>query len=306
MMRLVETFPEFSETEVGDLSEVFNHRRFLEGDDSTRRSIMLRSSESKFGGEIAYPWDAYFGFSLKPLLRGQDVLDIGCLTGGRSVAWFEQYELGSMSGIDIKDEYIEAARQFGAVRGAKTDFRKSVGESLPFDDGTFDAILTFDVLEHVQDVKKALNECYRVLKPGGRLFLVFPSYFHPIEHHLSLVTLTPGIHWLFSPKTLMTAYCEILDERGDEAYWYKRSTPELEPWEKLNTINGTTYSQFIKLVRETNWKIHTNSRKSIGSIGRNVVKNPLAKILSFLFFPLTFVPGLREVFLHRVTFILEK
>ena len=47
MMRLVERAPQFSETEVGDLSEVFNHRRFLDGDEATRKSIMLRSSESK-------------------------------------------------------------------------------------------------------------------------------------------------------------------------------------------------------------------------------------------------------------------
>ncbi len=306
LMKLFERFPQFSEEEVGDLSEVFDHKAFLDGDEAKRKSIMFKSSESKFRGEIQYPWDSYFGFSLKPLLQGKTVLDLGCLTGGRSVAWFEQYELGEISGIDIKDEYIEAAQQFAAVRGAKTDFRKSVGESLPFEDETFDAILTFDVLEHVRDVRKTLSECYRVLKPGGKLFLVFPGFFHPIEHHLSLVTLTPGIHWLFSSKTLMKAYCEILEERGEEADWYKRSTPDLEPWEKLNTINGTTYSQFIRLIRETDWQIHTKVSKPIGSIGRNVAKNPLAKLVSFLFFPLMFLPGLREIFLHRVTFILEK
>lgn len=306
MMRMFERFPQFSEDEVGELSEVFNHKSFLEGDEAQRKSIMLKSSESKYKGEIQYPWDNYFGFNLKPLLQGKTVLDIGCLTGGRSVAWFEKYELQQISGIDIKDEYIEAAQQFGDVRKAQTDFRKSVGESLPFEDETFDAILTFDVFEHVTDLQKTLNECHRVLKKGGRLFLVFPSYYHPIEHHLSLVTLTPGIHWLFSGETLMKAYCEILAERGDDSYWYKRSSPNLESWEKCNTINGTTYSQFTKLIRTLNWRVHTKVHKPIGSIGRNISKNPLAKMVSYLFFPLTFIPVLRELFLHRVTFILEK
>ncbi len=306
LMKMFERFPQFSEEEVGELSDVFNHKSFLEGDEAKRKSIMLKASESKYNGEIRYPWDNYFGFSLKPLLRGKTALDLGCLAGGRSIAWFERYDLQQIAGIDIKDEYIEAAQQFGAIHKANTDFKKSVAESMPFEDETFDAILTFDVFEHVQDIRKTLTECHRVLKKEGRLFLVFPSYFHPIEHHLASVTLTPGIHWLFSGETLMKAYCEILEERGDDAYWYKRESPNLESWEKCNTINGTTYSQFTKLIRSMNWRVHTKAHRPLGSIGRNISQHTSAKIVSNLFLPLTYLPGLQELFLHRITFILEK
>jgi len=270
------------------------------------KTIMLKSSESKYENEYNYSWDNYFGFSLRPLLEGKTALDLGCFTGGRTVAWFERYKLNYISGIDVSEIYIKAARQFASIKNAKADFRVGFGESLPFKNGKFDSILSFDVFEHVNDLHKTLNECHRVLKLGGRLFTVFPSYFHPIEHHLSLVTLTPCIHWFFRSETLMKAYCKIIEERGEEAHWYKRSSPKLEKWERLNTINGTVLSQFKRLIRVGNWKVIKEIHKPIGSIGRNVSTLLPARILSWFFKPLTYMPGLQEIFLHRITFILEK
>lgn len=106
-------------------------------------------------------------------------MDLGCFTGGKTVAWFERYKLQKITGIDIKNVYIDAAVQFADKHTVNADFKVSFGESLPFEDDTFDAILSFDVFEHVQNVQRTLHECYRVLKTGGRLFIVFPSYYHP-------------------------------------------------------------------------------------------------------------------------------
>jgi SAM-dependent methyltransferase len=52
---------------------------------------------------------------------------------------------------------------------------------LPFEDNTVDAIICMAVLEHVEDPKKAVEEIYRVLKPGGYCFLNAPFlfYYHP-------------------------------------------------------------------------------------------------------------------------------
>lgn len=152
-------------------------------------------------------------------MEGKKALDLGCFTGGRSIAWFEKYDLESIAGIDIKDEYIEAARQFAKKHSATSEFIKGLGESLPYEYDSFDAVMSYDIFEHVQDVSDALAECHRVLKMGGRLFVVFPSYYQPIEHHLTLATMTPCLHWIFSGQTLVRAYYEILDERGEEAYW---------------------------------------------------------------------------------------
>ena len=306
LMKIYERHPQFSEDKVGELSEIFNHKSFLNAPKSKQMEMMLKSSESKYKSEIQYPWDHYFGFSLKPLLEGKTALDYGCFTGGRSIAWYEQYSLNKILGIDINEIYIKASNHFGALREADFDFRLYSGERIPFEDESIDAILVFEVFEHVQDVKKTLDECYRVLKKKGKLFLAFPGYFHPLGHHLSLVTMTPCIHWFFNGGTLLKAYSEILEERGENAYWYKRSSPNLEPWEKCNTINGTTFSKFKKIIESSSWKVYKEIHKPLGAAGRNISQKPLGKIGAKAFLPLTYIPGIQELFLHRVSFILQK
>jgi len=306
LMKRWEAFPPPPGENAGEFQEVFRHAVFVNGTEAERKAIMLASSESKYRNELAYPWDHYFGIDLAPLLQGKVALDLGCFTGGRGAAWSERYKLGFLTGIDVKQEFIAAATQFARLRKIPADYRVAVGEELPFEDNSLDAILSYDVFEHVQNVQYALGECHRVLKKGGRLFVVFPGYFHPTEHHLALATRLPCIHYLFSGETLVRAYNEILEERGEEADWYKRPSPQMEPWERGNTINGTTLAQFRRFVRDRDWKVVLHSRKPIGSIGRNVSKVRALALLSRPFGVATNIPGLREIFLHRITYILQK
>jgi SAM-dependent methyltransferase len=53
-------------------------------------------------------------------------------------------------------------------------FRKIDGDGLPYDDGAFDTVLVFDVLEHVPDPARTLAEAARILKPGGQLVAFVP------------------------------------------------------------------------------------------------------------------------------------
>lgn len=305
-MRRWEVFPPSPDDHVGECQEIFNHSRFTHGLEPDRLSMMQRSAETKYESERAYPWDHYFGIDLNPLLRGATVLDLGCFTGGRSVAWAERYDLAHIIGIDVAATFIEAARDFATKHGVSAEFRLALGESLPLDDESVDAVLSFDVLEHVQDVAAVLAECHRILKPGGRCFLVFPGYYHPLEHHLSLVTRCPGLQYFFSGKTLVEAYGQILQERGNSAEWYRRRTPELQHWERGNTINGTTAARFKSYLRERPWRVLYRSRKPIGSIGRNASKSRLLKTVAKVCSPLAYLPGFEELLLHRITYVLEK
>lgn len=291
---------------VGELEEVFNHPAFLKGSESERKAFMLSSSESKYDSELRYPWDHYFGMDLSPLLREKVALDLGCFTGGRSVAWAQRYHLNRIVGVDVNKTYIEAATRFSAIKQVRAEFLLARAELLPFSVATFDAILSLDVFEHVQDLRRTLDECHRVLKKGGRLFVVFPSYWHPTAHHLDLATKLPCIHYGFSGKTLVEAYYKTLEERGTVANWYKRDSPLLKSWEKCNTINGATLLQFQRLLKNRNWKVFLHSRKPIGSVGRNISRRPGFSYISQLLTPMTFVPLLQEIMLHRITFILEK
>lgn len=305
-MKQWEAFPIPPGETVGECSEIFHHPKFTDASADERRTIMAQSAASKYQSELAYPWDHYFGMDLRPLLAGKRVLDLGCFTGGRGVAWIERYGLSHLYGVDVADVFIDAAREFAARRSAPAEFRVAFAESLPLEDGSVDAVLSFDVLEHVQDVPAALAECYRVLRPGGVCLLVFPGYFQPFEHHLALVTRCPGLQYFFSGQTLVQAYCQILAERGSAADWYRRESEKLKPWERGNTVNGTTLARFRKYLQQRPWRVRHFSRKPLGSIGRNASKRTIYKMLSVGLAPLARLPALEEIFLHRITCILEK
>jgi hypothetical protein len=137
---------------------------------------------------------------------------------------------------------------------------------------------------------------------------VFPSYWQPIEHHLSLVTRAPGLQYIFSGSTLVAAYNKILAARGDQASWYRRSHADLQEWERCNTINGLTLREFRRIIRSVGFKTIKQSRPPIGSIGRTVVEKPSPwhGLLATLGSVMVHIPVLEEVFLHRNVFILER
>ena len=104
---------------------------------------------------------------------------------------------------------------FATEKNINATFTTGFGEDLPYPDNSFDFIVSYDVFEHVRDLRIVMGEVSRVLKPGGRLLAVFPQFYQPLESHLTLVSKTPALHWIFSGQTLTDAYNEIIDERGE-------------------------------------------------------------------------------------------
>jgi ubiquinone/menaquinone biosynthesis C-methylase UbiE len=303
-MQRFESYP--PDPTLGALSEIFRHPVFTEASESERLRIMLASSQAVYDDELSYPWDNYFGRDLTPFLQARDVLDLGCFTGGRTVAWSERYRPASISGIDVAQVFIDAAEAFAESRDVRASFTVGRGEELPYDADSFDAVVSFDVFEHVQDPGRVLEECRRVLKPGGEVFLVFPSFFQPIEHHISLVTTAPGIHYFFPRQVLVDAYCAIIDERGEPAAWYARRPRELQSWERGNTINGLTIRRFRRLAEAAGLTIIEQVRKPLGSLGRHADLRRRNRLVGWVLRPFTWVPGLEEAALHRGVFILRK
>ena len=59
----------------------------------------------------------------------------------------------------------------------------AVGEAIPVADNTFDLVLCNEVLEHVTDDRRTVEEMLRVLKPGGRMVIFVPNRGYPFETH---------------------------------------------------------------------------------------------------------------------------
>jgi 2-polyprenyl-6-hydroxyphenyl methylase/3-demethylubiquinone-9 3-methyltransferase len=112
---------------------------------------------------------AYFRKVLLGRLRLQPdrlrLLDVGC---GGGLLSEEFARLGcSVTGIDLSQRSLEAARAHAARSRLPIEYLESSAESLPFPDASFDAVSCCDMLEHVEDPSRVLSEIARVLKPGG-------------------------------------------------------------------------------------------------------------------------------------------
>jgi SAM-dependent methyltransferase len=105
------------------------------------------------------------------------VLDAGCGTGFNLKCLKERY---GACGVDISGSAIECCRK----RGLDCVSEASIC-ALPYPNGTFDIVISFDVLYHkaVGDDVKAITEMSRVLKDGGILILNLPAFGHLMRSH---------------------------------------------------------------------------------------------------------------------------
>lgn len=103
--------------------------------------------------------------------QGKKVLDVG--SGNGYVLSKYAAEGASVFGIDITEAGIGLCRRRFEYLGLTGDFRVADAQAIPFPDNTFDCVCSMGVLHHVPDTQKALDEIFRVLKPGGRLIVMF-------------------------------------------------------------------------------------------------------------------------------------
>jgi SAM-dependent methyltransferase len=106
-------------------------------------------------------------------------LDVGCGLG------MYTSHLAATCGLAFGVE-LEWAR-VATAHGRGLRVAGAVAEHLPFGDGTLDAVLLHEVLEHVADDRAAAREVTRVLAPGGRAVLFVPNRWWPFETH--------GVYW---------------------------------------------------------------------------------------------------------------
>jgi len=97
------------------------------------------------------------------------ILEVGCGIGVLASHLSEEYGW-DVTGIDLDPEQIEVAKNDNVENEHLRFFEADVTE-LPFEDGGFDAVLSFDVLHHIPDWDKAIYEIGRVLGPKGLYLL---------------------------------------------------------------------------------------------------------------------------------------
>jgi len=173
------------------------HHYFSTGGKNLQDIITAMSQRSldkaALRGEPSYVWRAGQARRLEMIVRAAgDRIQGYLLENGCGVGMYVQH-LSSFGGKVIGLEYdFERAAE---ARVNSPHIINAAGESLPLPSGTFDLILSHEVLEHVQDDRAAIGEMIRALrgpdpvsgKSGGRAVIFVPNRGYPFETH--------GIYW---------------------------------------------------------------------------------------------------------------
>jgi len=101
--------------------------------------------------------------------RGKRVLDVGCRSGALTRHFLEG---NAVVGLDVDRAALAKAEALG-IEPVQAD----VEEPLPFDDGSFDAVVAGELLEHLQFPDALVSEIRRVLRPGGMIVGSVPNAF---------------------------------------------------------------------------------------------------------------------------------
>lgn len=226
-----------------------------------------------------------FGYELK---TDSVIMDFGC--GGGDIVR-ELHENGYQAfGCDLSLKYIEEPAavsliEQGIIREIKPD-----PYILPFEDNTFDFIISHSVFEHVKNYHDAISEISRVLKPDGICLHMFVSRLRPIEAHV-LIPFSSVLHpyWWMYFWVLFGIHNEWTDSRTVKEktiryYNYLR--------EKTNYLSKRSLQKHF---REHFNKVVFCEKKFLSFSRRGRILYELSKVLPF-------IPFIYSTFHSRVVF----
>ncbi|MBU0741550.1 class I SAM-dependent methyltransferase [bacterium] len=147
------------------------------------------------------------------------MLDFGCGNGAQTILFADHAR--KIYGLDVSESYLNDFRKHARELGLENSLEAVHydGRNIPVSDGSIDCLTTFEVLEHVPDEMHALSEIYRVLAPGGLLFITVPNRWWIFETHGADLPLLPWnrvpfFSWL--PKRIHDRYARARIYGRDE------------------------------------------------------------------------------------------
>lgn len=160
--------------------------------------------KSRFTNAFAYgrhKVDVLLDEKLKELPSGAHILDVGCGTGEYVC---RANELGfTASGLEPAD----AMRAVAISKNPGATIVSGVATELPFPDESFDLVICIEVLRYLDrsDIRQALRQIYRVLRPGGTMFLTMVN-----RYAFDGFFLHYSVQRMFKPRGVERPHCEFM------------------------------------------------------------------------------------------------
>lgn len=181
--------------------------------------------------------------------QGKRVLDIGCGIGGPAFEMARRFK-ASVVGIDLEAPLIKRARQDAKHHGleGKCSFKTVKLGPLPFEDQSFDIVISSGALTQTKDKRTTFTDCLRVLRPGG--------YLSCYDWTKSDAELSDDMRYWFKIEELTYAletledYAMHLDAAGfvdieteDASAWYRKQVNR-----EYALITGDLYPRMLELL----------------------------------------------------------
>ena len=145
-----------------DLSSAANVLEPLENNNGERMVPEVTSAETFWEHVYRYAFASHY-------VRGKKVLDIACGEGYGAAALLRA-GASQVIGVDVSEmACAHANKKYGV------DARQGSAEAIPLNEGSVEAIVSFETIEHVPNPYRFLDECKRVLAPGGILVISTPN-----------------------------------------------------------------------------------------------------------------------------------
>ncbi|HEY4489334.1 MAG TPA: methyltransferase domain-containing protein [Candidatus Paceibacterota bacterium] len=216
-----------------------------------------------------------------PDLREASILDVG---SGKGAFLLDAVRHNAKTtGLEMSEAYIKLTHERLSAAGYTAQIVQGVAEKMPLPDQAFDFINICEVIEHVENPEAMLREVFRVLRPGGHVYLSAPNRFGMRDQHFHLYF----VNWL--PRVFADYYISFWRDHKDYA-------DTSAGRQRLADMHYYTYRTILRLLKNVGFTVEdiriTRIRKEMRGTKR---------IVATMAYPLA-----RSIYLDAFHLLLEK